>query len=168
MLFCDPHACFINQKCWLLGRCCPCVERLFIRFILIYFFLINTRFGWHLFWQIFGLQPGTRGYRPAEELSCGSKPQLVRTTLVRSHQDPSSLWDKPPTSPCCLFPLLCIPEALRCRERSFVGTTGPALLLEKQLCSLWFVAGTSASIFISPLPFNSSALDWRMGLQGGM
>lgn len=103
MLFCDPQTCFTPRLVlsemlangpWL-SLCGQAFHTLHFNLL----FLINTRFRWHLFWQIFGLQPGTRGYGPAEELSCGSKPQLVRTTLVCSHQDPSALWDKPPTSP---------------------------------------------------------------------
>lgn len=124
MLFCDPQTCLsemlVNGSLSLRGQAFHTLH-----FNLL--FLINTRFRWHLFWQIFGPQPGTRGSGPVEELSQGSKPRLVRTTLIRSHQDISALW----RSAARATALLC------CWRSSFVLS-----------CSLW---GITHLFYLPPI-----------------
>ena len=133
-------------------------------------FLMNTCFRWHLFWQIFGPQPGTRGYGPAEELSHGSKPQLVRTTLGCSRWDIPALGRKAVrqccgcSSPCCPFLCPCILRVLSPGAGRGVWWGQLALLCcwRSSLALSRSLQGITRLLCLSAL--NGSELGWRMGL----
>lgn len=75
----------VYHKWWLMGHC-PSLGSLFIYFSLIYFFKLILASEGICFGRFLdnSLAWGDKG--SVEELSHGSKPQLVRTTLICSHQ----------------------------------------------------------------------------------
>lgn len=151
--------------------CCLEVDKLFIHFILIHFSLINTCFRWHLCWQVFGLQPGTRdgasggAFRQLQGTVCENNPCLLPPGRFRSLEKIS----QPLLELQLLQPLLSpspgsMESSPQVPREELDENNHPSFVVGEAALLSHLLQGITHLVYLPP-SFNSSKLDWRMGLQ---